>query len=49
MLKGEAKTAYQREWMRRKRAGLPTAKPKPEWQPSQRMIDDLLDRALGGD
>jgi hypothetical protein len=28
MLKGEAKTAYQREYMRRKRAGLPTAKPK---------------------
>ena len=31
MLKGEAKTAYMRAWMRAKRAGLPTAKPK---QPS---------------
>lgn len=41
MLTGEAKTAYQREYMRRKRAGLPTAKPKPEWQPSQRMIDQI--------
>jgi hypothetical protein len=43
MLKGEAKVAYQREYMRRKRAGLPTAiKPKPrEWKPTQRMIDEL--------
>ena len=29
MLKGEAKVRYQREYMRRKRAGLPTGKPKP--------------------
>jgi len=28
MLQGEAKTAYMREYMRRKRAGLPTAKRK---------------------
>jgi hypothetical protein len=28
-LKGEAKTAYQREYMRRKRAGLPTTTPRP--------------------
>jgi hypothetical protein len=36
MLKGEAKTAYMREYMRRRRAGLATAKPrkpKPPWQP----------------
>jgi hypothetical protein len=30
MLKGQAKTDYQREYMRRRRAGLLTAKPKPE-------------------
>ena len=29
MLQGEAKRAYMREWMRRKRAGEPTRKPKP--------------------
>jgi hypothetical protein len=28
-LRGKAKTAYQREWMRRRRAGLPTATPRP--------------------
>jgi hypothetical protein len=33
MLEGEAKTAYMREYMRRKRAGLPTVKPKKEWEP----------------
>jgi hypothetical protein len=32
-LQGEAKTAYQREYMRRRRAGLPTrAPPKPKGQ-----------------
>jgi hypothetical protein len=43
MLTGEAKVAYQREYMRRKRAGLPTAtNPKPkEWQPSERMIYEI--------
>ena len=41
MLKGQAKIDYQREYMRRKRAGLPTAKPKPEWQPTERMIDEI--------
>jgi hypothetical protein len=30
MLKGQAKTDYQREYMRKKRAGEPTTKPKPE-------------------
>ena len=28
-LKGEAKTQYMRDYMRRKRAGLPTATPRP--------------------
>jgi hypothetical protein len=41
MLQGEAKTAYMREYMRRKRAGLPTVKPKKEWEPSQRMIREI--------
>jgi hypothetical protein len=46
VLKGEAKTAYMREYMRRKRAGLPTTKPKlprpkAEWKPSQRIIDQI--------
>jgi len=48
MLKGEAKTRYMREYMRRKRAGQPTAtKPKPEprspaeWEPPQRMVDQI--------
>jgi hypothetical protein len=43
MLKGEAKTEYMREYMRRKRAGLPTAtKPKPkEWEPTQRIVDEI--------
>lgn len=37
MLRGEAK----RDYMRRKRAGEPIAKPKPEWQPTQSMIDEV--------
>jgi hypothetical protein len=43
MLKGEAKKIYQRNFMRRKRAGLPPveSKPKPEWRPSQRIIDEI--------
>jgi len=42
MLKGDAKTAYQREYMRKKRAGLPTAtKPKAEWRPTQAMVDQI--------
>ena len=44
MLKREAKTAYMREYMRRRRAGLATAKspkPKPPWQPSQHMIEKI--------
>jgi hypothetical protein len=41
MLTGAAKTAYQREWMRRKRAGLPTAKPKAAAGPRQRVIDQI--------
>jgi hypothetical protein len=43
MLKGEAETVYMRNYMRRKRAGLPTtiAKPKAEWQPTQAMVDQI--------
>jgi len=45
MLKGQAKTDYQREYMRRRRAGLATAKPKPKaklpWQPSHRMLETV--------
>lgn len=41
MLQGEAKRDYMRDYMRRKRAGEPTAKPKPEWQPTQRQIDEV--------
>jgi hypothetical protein len=43
MLKGQAKTDYQREYMRRRRAGLPTATPKPpkEWKPTQRILDQI--------
>jgi predicted transcriptional regulator len=36
MLEGKAKTEYQREYMRRRRAGLPTAKPKPEVRPEHK-------------
>jgi ClpX C4-type zinc finger len=44
MLKGEAKTAYMRRYMRLRRAGLPTTKPKPpkepkELKPNQRRIE----------
>ena len=40
MLKGQAKTDYQREYMHRRRAGLATAKPKAKlpWRPSRRMV-----------
>ncbi len=50
MLTGDAKRAYQREYMRRKRAGEPTRKPKlpeqptkPEkpWEPTKSMIWDV--------
>ena len=41
MLEGEAKTAYMRDYMRRKRLGLPTVNPKPEWKPNQRIIDEI--------
>ena len=34
MLQDEAKRAYMREYMRRRRAGLPTRKPRPK--PTQR-------------
>ena len=40
MLQGDAKRAYQRVWMRRKRAGKPTANPKP-WKPTKRMVDQV--------
>ena len=40
MLTGQAKRDYKREWMRRKRAGEPTVRPKP-WQPSQAMIKQI--------
>jgi hypothetical protein len=42
MLKGAAKTAYMREYMRRRRAGEPQPKkPRKPWQPSQRLIDEI--------
>jgi hypothetical protein len=41
MLKGEAKTSYMRDYMRRKRAGQQTTKPKAPWEPSQRMINEI--------
>jgi hypothetical protein len=43
MLTGEAKRNYQRLYMRRRRARLPTKAPKApkEWEPSQRVIDDI--------
>ena len=49
MLKGKAKTDYMRDYMRRKRAGLPTAKStadKPaggerEWKPTKRVINQI--------
>ena len=41
MLKGEAKRQYMKDYMRRMRAGEPTVKPKPPWQPTQRMIDQI--------
>ena len=40
MLQGDAKRAYQRVWMRRKRAGKPTVNPKP-WKPTKRMVDQV--------
>ncbi len=45
MLTGAAKTAYQREYMRRRRAGQPKPepkpKPKPAWQPSQLLVHQI--------
>ena len=47
MLQGDAKRDYQRDYMRRKRAGEPTRKPpqppkpKQPWQPTQRMADKV--------
>jgi hypothetical protein len=42
MLQGEAKRIYQREYMRRRRSGqLMPPKPKPEWQPTQAMINQV--------
>ena len=41
MLTGEAKKAYQREYMRKKRAGLVTRKPRKEWQPTQHVLAGL--------
>ena len=35
MLQGEAKRAYMREYMRRRRAGLPTRKPRPKPRPER--------------
>src|SRR6476661_5607235 len=40
MLQGDAKRAYQRVYMRRKRAGKPTVNPKP-WMPTKRMVDQV--------
>jgi len=39
-LQGDAKRAYQRVYMRRKRAGKPTVNPKP-WKPTKRMVDQV--------
>jgi hypothetical protein len=43
MLTGQAKKHYQREYMRKKRAGEPTAKPKvaKEWQPTYSVVLDI--------
>jgi ClpX C4-type zinc finger len=41
MLQGQAKRDYMRDYMRRWRAGEPTAKPKPEWEPPRWMIDQV--------
>ena len=41
MLHGTAKRDYMREYMRKRRAGEPTRKPKPEWEPTQRMVDEV--------
>jgi ClpX C4-type zinc finger len=43
VLTGKLKTDYQREYMRRRRAGLPTAKPrqKAEWKPSRRTVEQV--------
>ena len=39
-MQGDAKRAYQRVYMRRKRAGKPTVNPKP-WKPTKRMVDQV--------
>jgi hypothetical protein len=42
MLKGAAKAAYMREYMRRRRAGEPQPKkPRKPWEPSQGLIDRI--------
>ena len=41
MLTGDAKRDYQRDYMRRKRAGEPTVKPPKPWQPTKRMVDQV--------
>jgi hypothetical protein len=43
MLMGQAKKDYQREYMRKRRAGEPTIKPKVarEWQPTYRVISEI--------
>jgi hypothetical protein len=40
VLTGDAKRAYQREYMRKKRAGEPTTKPK-EWQPTYNAVSEI--------
>jgi hypothetical protein len=42
VLKGEAKAAYMRDYMRRRRAGQAQPKrPTKPWEPSQRLIDQI--------
>jgi len=40
MLKGEAKTAYMREYMRRRRSGQPPP-PKKPWKPSKGLVRNI--------
>ena len=41
MLQGDAKREYMRNYMRKKRAGLPTKQPAKPWQPTKRMRDQV--------
>jgi hypothetical protein len=41
VLQGDAKRDYMRDYMRKRRAGQPTRKPTPQWQPTPGMIIDV--------